>query len=247
VAVASALALRALDQAAPVAAILIGGLLLKASLSYRQLEREATGVAREIEAGRLAGARTALRALVSRDTTDLSEGQAVSAAVESLAENLCDSVVAPLCFFVLWGVPGALAYRAINTWDAMVGYHGRFEYLGRAAARVDDLANLIPARLTAGLLVVAAAIARADAAQAVGGVIRDHRRTESPNAGWPMAAMAGALGVRLEKAGHYCLGENSPVCSAADVHRSVRIARIATALAAAMALGLTMRFGALGS
>jgi adenosylcobinamide-phosphate synthase len=243
VAALSALALRAMEEVAPIAAVLVGGLLLKSSLSYRQLEREATRVAGEIEAGRLAGARTALRALVSRDTASLSEGHAASAAVESLAENLCDSVVAPLCFFLLWGVPGALAYRAINTWDAMVGYHGRYEYLGRAAARFDDLANLIPARLTAGLLVLAAAIARADGYGALAGVFRDHGRTESPNAGWPMAAMAGALGVRLEKEGHYRLGERFPLCGAADVHRSVRISRIATGLAAILALGTTTLLG----
>jgi adenosylcobinamide-phosphate synthase len=246
VALASALALWALEQVAPLAAVLAGGLLLKTSFSYRQLEREAIGVAGEIEAGRLAGARTALRALVSRDTAHLSEEQAASAAVESLAENLCDSVVAPLCFFVLWGVPGALAYRAINTWDAMAGYHGRYEYLGRAAARLDDLANLIPARLTAGLLVLAAAITRADATRALAAAWRDHGRTESPNAGWPMAAMAGALGVRLEKAGYYCLGERFPLCSAADVHRSVRISRVATTLAALLGLGTILLFDRLG-
>jgi adenosylcobinamide-phosphate synthase len=246
VAALSAMALRTIDGAAPMAAVFVGGFLLKASFSYRQLEREATRVAGEIDAGRLVGARTALRALVSRETADLSEGQAASAAVESLAENLCDSVVAPLCFFLLWGVPGALAYRAINTWDAMAGYHGRYEYLGRAAARLDDLANLIPARLTTGLLVIAASVARADAFQAIATVIRDHGRTESPNAGWPMAAMAGALGVRLEKAGHYCLGERFPLCDASDVRRSVRISRIATALAALLALGVTLFFSASG-
>src|SRR5581483_9908976 len=112
------------------------------SFSYRQLEREAGRVAGEIEAGHLVGARAALGALVSRDTGELSADLAASAAIESLAENLCDSVVAPLCFFLIWGVPGALAYRAVNTWDAMIGYHGRYEYLGKAAARLDDLANL---------------------------------------------------------------------------------------------------------
>jgi adenosylcobinamide-phosphate synthase len=230
------LALRGLDRASPGAALLAGAALLKASLSYRQLESEALRVAAQLDAGNLVGARAALRALVSRDTTELAEEQAASAAIESLAENLCDSFVAPLCFFLIGGVPGAMAYRAINTWDAMVGYHGRYEYLGRAAAKVDDAVNFVPARITAGLMLVAAARARADAQKMLVGALRDHRETESPNAGWPMAVMAHALGVRLEKRGHYCLGASNRGCSVDDVFRAARIARLTALGAAGLAL-----------
>jgi len=140
--------------------------------------------------------------------------------------------MAPLVAYALFGLPGAVAYRAVNTLDAMIGYRGRYEYLGKAAARLDDLLNLIPARLTAGLLLVAGALARADVAGGVRVLGRDRRRTASPNAGWPMAAMAGLLGVTLEKPGHYRLGDGTAAVGAADIDRAWRIVAIAAALAA---------------
>jgi adenosylcobinamide-phosphate synthase len=149
--------------------------------------------------------------------------------------------VAPLLYFALFGVPGALAYRAINTLDAMIGYHGHFEYLGRAAAKLDDLANLIPARLSALLIIAAAALSGAAAGDAARIALRDHARTESPNAGWPMAAMAGALGVRLEKLGHYRLGEATRDCGAETIRSAIGIARWTAALAAGLALVGTSR------
>jgi adenosylcobinamide-phosphate synthase len=231
-----AFVLTALQTLNPVAALVGGAVLLKASFSYRQLEDEALRVAAELEHDRLVGARSSLRALVSRDTSELSPGLAVSAAVESLAENLSDSFVAPLLFYVLLGVPGALAYRAINTLDAMIGYHGRYEYLGRIAARLDDLANLVPARLTALLLVAGAGLARLDWRGALSTALRDHARTESPNAGWPMAAMAGATGVQLEKVGHYRLGDAVVERTPLVIRQAVRALRCAALLAVALAL-----------
>jgi adenosylcobinamide-phosphate synthase len=139
--------------------------------------------------------------------------------------------VAPFFYFAIFGVPGALAYRAINTLDAMIGYHGEYEYLGKAAAILDDWANLIPARLTAGLLVLASLLAGADSRAALWTAVAQHAYTESPNSGWPMAAMAGALGVRLEKIGHYSLGHgNLPEPPA--IRRAVRIADKTVAIAA---------------
>lgn len=236
VAASSAFLLWAVEGLASIAAVIFGAVLFKSSFSYRQLEDEALTVGREIEAGRLAGARTALRALVSRDTDELTPDLAVSAAIESLAENLCDSVVAPLFYFLIFGVPGALAYRAINTWDAMVGYHGRYEYLGRVAARLDDVANFVPARITVALLVLVAPLARTDAGQALAEAWSAHRRTESPNAGWPMAAMAGALRVRLEKPGHYSFGDRFPWGGPIDVARAARVARWTAGSAVALTL-----------
>jgi adenosylcobinamide-phosphate synthase len=179
----------------------------------------------------------------------------VSAAIESLAENLSDSFVAPLFYFVILGVPGALAYRAINTLDAMIGYHGRFEYLGKVAARLDDLVNWLPARLTAYLLALGGAlfIPEGGPARSTGGRLsvvfpqegagmrawqiarRDHAQTESPNAGWPMAAMAGALGVRLEKVGHYVLGDADQRLTAERVREAASIARRGAYMAGALA------------
>ena len=118
-------------------------------------------------------------------------------------------MIAPLFFFVVAGVPAALAYRACNTLDAMIGYHGDTEWLGKAAARLDDALNLVPARVTAALVVVASALAGASPVARLGDWRRDGARTESPNAGRPMAAMAGAVGVQLEKVGHYRLGDGA--------------------------------------
>ena len=129
------------------------------------------------------------------------------AAIESLTENTSDSVVAPLFYYVLFGLPGAVFYRAANTLDAMVGYHGRFEYLGKAAARLDDLLNLIPARLTALGLAFAGLLAEARRDAAASQVWwRDRGATESPNAGHPMAMGAGLLRVQLDKRDAYVLG-----------------------------------------
>src|SRR4029077_2094874 len=152
-------------------------------------------VSRALARGDLAAARRGLASLCSRDPGALDGPARAAATIESLAENASDSVVAPLFYFALFGIPGAVFYRAVNTLDAMIGYHGRYEYLGKAAARFDDLLNLIPARLTAGLLLAAAAVARANVWDGLRVLRRDHGAPASPNAGWPMAAMAGLLGV----------------------------------------------------
>ena len=192
----------------PVVYIIVAGLLVKFTFSLRGL-RQAVDAVRELLAkDKLAQARMSLKSLVSRDTDELNKSQLISAAVESAAENICDSFVAPLFYFLLFGVPGAIAYRVINTFDAMVGYHGHWEYLGKFAARLDDFANFIPARTTALIIVLASPICRKNMSQAWHIMIRVHKKTESPNAGWTMGAIAGALGVQLEKAGHYKLGDN---------------------------------------
>lgn len=199
------------------------GVLLKFTFSLRGLRQAATEV-RELLAGdNIAEARISLRSLVSRDTADLDESQVVSATVESVAENICDSFVAPLFYFLLFGVPGAVAYRIINTFDAMIGYHGEWEYSGKFAARLDDIANFIPARITALLIVLAAWIRKKDRSGAWKIMLRDRRKTQSPNAGWTMGAIAGALGVQLEKTGHYKLGDNHYARSLNTIDASLQI------------------------
>ena len=130
--------------------------LLKSAFAVRGLAVAAWKVSRPLGRGDLVAARAALGSLVSRDTKDLPAPLVAAAAVESVAENTSDSIVAPLLFYAVGGVPAAIAYRAINTLDSMIGYRGRFEWLGKVAARLDDLVNLIPARLTALLLALAA-------------------------------------------------------------------------------------------
>lgn len=197
--------------------------LLKSAFAVRALAEAGLTVERALEAGDLAGARHGLRSLVSRDTSALTPSLLSAAAVESVAENTSDSAVAPLLFFALGGVPAALAYRAANTLDALVGYRGEYEWLGKAAARLDDVLNLVPARLTAALLVLAAPLGRASSLAALRCWWRDGARTESPNAGRPMAAVAGALGVQLEKVGHYRLGAEGRLPGNGDIARTVRL------------------------
>lgn len=214
---AAALLLSYLRALSPPAYVLAGAYLLKSSFSLRELWRAGARMRDVLSRKALVSARMEVRALVSRDAESLDEPHLVSATVESLAENLTDSLVAPTLFFLLLGVPGALAYRVVNTLDAMIGYRGRYEYLGKAAARLDDLLNYVPARLAALALVAGALPARQDARGAWHIMRRDGGRTESPNAGWTMAAAAGALGLQLEKTGHYRLGEPHSHLSAARI------------------------------
>ncbi len=188
--------------------IVVAGALLKFTFSLHGLRQAVATVKGFLAQDKIIEARSSLRSLVSRDTTDLNKSQLVSATVESVAENSCDSFAAPLFYFLLFGVPGAIAYRIINTFDAMIGYHGRWEHLGKFAARLDDVANFIPSRITALIIVLAAWICKKNTGQAWHIMLRDHKKTQSPNAGWTMSAIAGALGVQLEKAGHYKLGDN---------------------------------------
>ena len=140
-----------------------------------------------------------------------------------MAEGTCDSLVAPLFYFLLLGVPGAIGYRVVNTMDSMIGYHGKYEYLGKFAARLDDVLNFIPARLATWLLVLSAWVIKRNGRHAWRTALRDHVRTESPNAGWPMAAMAGALDVRLEKAGYYRLGDGKTALAPETIDKAVRL------------------------
>lgn len=217
---------------------LLVGFVLKPTFSIRRLLDEGRGVADSLEANRLDEARERLRALVSRPTGSLSPQLAASAAIESVAENLADSVAAPLLFYVLLGLPGAAAYRVVNTADAMFGYRGETEWLGKSAARLDDLLNWLPSRLSALAVTGAALISggRTPAVRAWRTWRRDGGGTASPNAGHPMAAMAGAVDRRLEKPGYYILGEGLAEPGAEDVRAAVRLAGLAACLLVATAL-----------
>lgn len=206
-----------------VAFIIVAAMLLKLTFTISGLRRAALKVMNLMHDDKPDEMRLELRALVRRNTKDLSRPLLVSAAVESVAESACDSLVAPLFYFLLFGVPGAIGYRVVNTLDSMIGYHGKYEYLGKFAARLDDVLNFIPARLTALLLVFASQVMKRNGRKAWQTALREHTRTESPNAGWPMAAMAGALDVQLEKVGYYKLGKGNTVLVPEAIDTSVKL------------------------
>ena len=199
----------------------VEGVVLKVCLAPRGLTAAAAAIQAALRGGDLAKARHLLAwHLVSRDTAGLSEAQVAAATIESVAENASDGVVAPLFWFAVGGLPAALAYRFANTADAMLGYRDqRREWLGKAAARCDDLLNLIPARITAGLILALGGRPGAG----VRAWWRDCRATASPNAGHPMAAAAGVLGVELVKVGAYTLGAGQRRPGPDDIRRAVRL------------------------
>jgi adenosylcobinamide-phosphate synthase len=227
-------AVASVSHALGIAGLALEAIALKFAVSPRGLVRAARSVAAALSRGELETGRTRLGLhLVSRPTATLNSDEVASGAIESVAENLTDALVTPIVFYLVLGLPGALAYRALNTADTMLGYReGELEYFGKFAARLDDAANLLPARLAA-LAIVAAAGTRAPAAWAIMG--RDHDRTASPNAGWTMSAMAGALGVTLVKPDAYRLG-NGRAPGAADIERGVRLMARAAALAVCTSL-----------
>ena len=162
------------------------------------LAAAAREVAGALEKDDLEKARAALAGIVGRETAALSREEIIRAVIETVAENLSDGVIAPVFYLFLGGLPLAWAYKSINTMDSMIGYkNSRYFHFGRAAARLDDLANLIPARISALLIVVAAYFQGLDWRSSWRIMLRDRRAHSSPNSGWPEAAIAGALGLRL--------------------------------------------------
>jgi adenosylcobinamide-phosphate synthase len=207
--------------------------LLKQAFAARALFAHAEAVREPLAMAAFDAARSAAARMVSRDTGSLDEALLASAAVESVAENLSDSVVAPLGWYLLAGLDAAFAYRAVNTLDAMVGYHARGSF-GTPAARLDDLLNFVPARLTALLIACAGGAPRA----ALRGAWSDHAATPSPNSGWPMAAMAHGLGVRLEKLSHHVLNAPGRPPGPADITRANQTGALA------LGAGLLLTVGA---
>jgi len=201
------------------------GLLLKPLLAWAMLKSEVRAVDAALAQGLDAG-RERLSWLVSRDVTVLTDTQVRESAIETLAENFNDSVVAPLFWFALLGLPGAALYRFANTADAMWGYPGMYKgrnwaWAGKWAARVDDGLNWIPARITAVLLMLAAGV---QGLRALRRLPTEARRTPSPNSGWPMAAMALVLDVALRKPGVYVLHADGASAQAAHTPQAIRTA-----------------------
>ncbi|PKB72625.1 MAG: cobalamin biosynthesis protein CobD [SAR202 cluster bacterium Io17-Chloro-G7] len=232
-------AAKLLHDAHQVAYIIVGAILLKSTFALKMLHEAAAEVRQPLADGDVEQARLGLRSLVSRDPSALTPEQTAAATVESVSENIADSIGGPWLFFALFGLPGAFAYRAINTLDSMIGYHGEYELLGKASARLDDLINLVPARMSGLYLVLASALLPGQRVAGAWRIMwRHHNRTESPNAGWTMSGMAGALGVELEKVGHYRLGENTRPVAVEDITQAIRSMYVVAVFALATALAL---------
>jgi adenosylcobinamide-phosphate synthase len=227
----------------PILTDLLSALMLKSVFAYRNLRRNVNQVGQALAAGNLPEARRLTSwHLVSRDTRQLNEAEVAGAAIESLAENITDSVTAPLMAYALGGLPAAWAYRFANTADAMWGYRTpEFEQLGKFPARLDDALNWLPARLTGWLLALSAWPAGEDGSNAARTMLAQHQRTPSPNAGWTMSAMAGALGVMLTKRGVYRLEGGQAYLDSTTIQRAIRVADICVGISAGLlCLGLVM-------
>jgi len=196
--------------------------LVKSTFSLGGLQRAAGEVEKALAEDDLPQARKAVHFhLVSRDTSRLGRSQVAAAAIESVAENASDGVLAPLFYYTLGGLPGALLYRFLNTADSMLGYRDEArEWLGKLPARLDDLVNFLPARLTGVCLSVAAHLRFGQGKQAWRAMRREARKTDSPNAGVPMSAMAGGLDIELEKVEQYTLGQGNRPPEVKDIQRA---------------------------
>jgi adenosylcobinamide-phosphate synthase len=230
-------------------ALLAGGLLASTLLAQRSLDSHVLAVARSLERNGVAGGRAAVAHIVGRDTRALDEAAVCRAAIESLAENFSDGVVAPLFWMAVAGLPGALTYKAVNTADSMIGHRTvRHEAFGWASARCDDLLNLPASRLSVLWLVLAATLLGRSPGGALATVRRDARHHRSPNAGWPEAAMAGALGIRLSGPRIYggvvaeerWVGDGRAELTAADIRRALGLYRAACAVQAAVLLAIVV-------
>ncbi len=217
------------------------------TLAGRDLLDHVQAVSHELKSGNLSGARQAVARIVGRDTEILPESEIVRATVETVAESASDGVIAPLVYLTLGGAPLALAYKAVNTLDSMVGHRdARYEYLGWASARFDDLANWIPARLTAGTIAIAAGCTTGQWRRVIESwriCLRDGHQHPSPNSGRPEAALAGALGVQLGGVNYYDgvpqerphMGGDRRVLIPKDIDAALRILMVSYGLGSLLA------------
>ena len=228
------------------------GFAVEAWLCYQalaacELRRQSMRVVRELACGGLPAARKAVGMIVGRDTAVLDEPGVLKAAVETVAENTVDGIIAPLFFLLLGGAPLAMAYKAVNTLDSMVGYkHEKYRAIGMVSARLDDVANFLPARLSWLLLSLAAVLCREDGARALRTGWRDRYQHSSPNCAWPEATVAGALGIRLGGPNDYFgqrvekpwIGDAVRDIAVDDISRTIRLMWVASSLALALFIGV---------
>jgi len=211
--------------------LILFALLLKISMALKGMEKSAIQIIRSMEAGNLEEARYRLSMIVRRDTSNLNEEYIQSATIESISDSTVDGIISPLFFYSILGPVGCIAYRVVNTLDSMLGYKDPYyENIGWTSAKLDTIFNFLPARITGLLIVVSAYMAQADWRNSLVILIRDHHKTTSINAGYPMSSMAGALRVRLEKMGSYAIGEGTEFLTVDKCMLAIKIMKLTTLL-----------------
>ncbi|KPU81590.1 cobalamin biosynthesis protein [Nitrosopumilus sp. PRT-SC01] len=206
-------------------------ILLKTTIAIRGMEKHVKAVLESLDQNNLDMARTNLSMIVKRNTKNLDKNHVISGVLESISENTVDGVTGPLFYFALFGLPGAFVYRVINTIDSMIGYKTDiFKNIGWFGATCDTILNYIPSRLTGLVMIISAAILQNNWKESYKIMIRDGKKTESPNAGYPMAALAGALETKFEKINHYKLGNGEIILTTEHVNSALTMMKLTSIL-----------------
>ncbi len=221
----------AFDFIGIVVSVIVGMILLKTTIAIRGMEKHAMAVMESIERNNLDAARNNLSLIVKRNTKNLDKNHVLSGTLESISENTVDGVTGPLFYFAFFGIPGAFIYRIINTIDSMIGYKTSiFTNVGWFGANCDKILNYLPSRITSLMMVLGAMILGIDWKKSYKIMKRDGKNTESPNAGYPMAALAGALGTRFEKIDHYSVGEGNIELTKSHLRSAIALMKVTSIL-----------------
>jgi adenosylcobinamide-phosphate synthase len=211
--------------------IVLIGILLKTTIAIKGMEKHASKIMDSISKNDLSDARVKLSMIVKRDTQNLDKQHVISATLESISENIVDGITGPLFYFSIFGLTGAFIYRTVNTADSMIGYKTEiFQNIGWFAANCDKILNFVPSRLTSFVMVFSCIVLKKDWRHSIHVMKRDGPKTESPNAGYPMATLAGALGIKFEKMEHYVLGDGNSEITERHFRSAISIMKMTTIL-----------------
>lgn len=225
------ISLISIDYISLIVSIIVGGLLLKTTIAIRGMEKHAKFVIESIDEDNLDKARSCLSMIVKRNTKNLDKNHIISGVLESISENTVDGITGPLFYYAFFGLPGAFVYRVINTADSMIGYKTEiFKNIGWFAATCDSILNYIPSRLTGLVMIISAIILQNNWRESYKIMMRDGKKTESRNAGYPMAALAGALETKFEKINYYKLGDGEITLTKEHVLSAIRIMKLTSIL-----------------